>query len=769
MSQFCHASPDNKMNGLALLAAQAQAASAKNPTPVHSDDLQPRRSAVLSQTARRGSSHKPGQHPYGHGISVHVQVHGQHEAGMPWDAQRTSSQQGDERLNDVQRPRPRPIPLPPPSSSRFAASFRVGAGDAGTTGGDSMAPLSALATTETVDRSRSPKRRKVDHALDHLSLASSNMTRAGVITNKSPPSTRPPPRASPESPVKVKNEPESPSFPSVQRKAFLFPDDDGKKMDPTKEVERGVKAKGFPVGKYVVRGDDISIEWPSPALVAPASLEGSSRSRTETDSSIPLTESQSKKGIPFNGPTAISTPPVSQSAEMPSPQKPPILSSHHKPTPPLSYHHHHPMIPPSPAPPPPTSASPKPPPPPPPVIASPQPTTPPSRRNASARKRKRKPKTEHVPYGGLDLATAIRLSQRDNASPRPPPFRRQTSSSGRSSSSSTRSPATAGSSMAKLAAYDTPTRAPRVVPSSGLARETRFAEDEDEVEVVEVGSGGGGGGEEEEEGGEVEGEGKEAVVGVGQASGWTVIQDITDPEEGVEDERDQLVEDEEDELKEEMEAAKAVNMGTKDESGDERDEVENVAILNGVPSPTMTERVLPEAALATTSETMADPDLHGLSRDFLSKYMLVYETDRARLISAYAPDAKLIYRVSEPPPAEAKTSRFPLRSARGHDEISTFLHGLGWTHVAQKLDEDGNKEVDVEFQSERLDQGVWLYVRSVVTTEDVQQQPSGSDSAHRWSVDHSFLLRHGTSESAMDDAWPLIAHVHQLVMHESRL
>jgi len=162
--------------------------------------------------------------------------------------------------------------------------------------------------------------------------------------------------------------------------------------------------------------------------------------------------------------------------------------------------------------------------------------------------------------------------------------------------------------------------------------------------------------------------------------------------------------------------------------------------------------------------------------------MQSYETDRAMLISAYAPNAKFIYRVCEisptsPDPAlsspalpQSKGHSFPLRTARGHAEISSSLHDLLRTHFSQKLDEDGNQKVDVEFWSEQSGEEIWLYVRSIMTVEDAQE----SSRSEKWTVDHSFLLRRGANNGTKDqvsgkDDWPVVAHVHQLVMHEQPL
>ena len=159
------------------------------------------------------------------------------------------------------------------------------------------------------------------------------------------------------------------------------------------------------------------------------------------------------------------------------------------------------------------------------------------------------------------------------------------------------------------------------------------------------------------------------------------------------------------------------------------------------------------------------------------RYMQLYETDRARLISAYAPDAKFIYRVLESSPTpspdpsgtpQVKRNCFPLRTARGHDEILPSLLGLLRTRFSQILDNEGHNKVNSEFWSEQTDDEIWLYVRSLMEVEDVQESSQGE----KWTVDHSFLLRRrvdaGTEEGEKDD-WPVVAHVHQLMMHERPL
>ena len=161
--------------------------------------------------------------------------------------------------------------------------------------------------------------------------------------------------------------------------------------------------------------------------------------------------------------------------------------------------------------------------------------------------------------------------------------------------------------------------------------------------------------------------------------------------------------------------------------------------------------------------------------------MQLYETDRARLISAYAPDAKFIYRVLEDSPTaspdlllsatqQIKGHFFPLRTARGHAEISSSL-GLLRTHFSHKVDDQGNKKIDVEFWGERTGEDIWVYIRSIMAVEDARESSEGK----KWAVDHTFLLRKRADkdtdegEVSEKDDWPVVAHVHQLVMHERPL
>ena len=109
-----------------------------------------------------------------------------------------------------------------------------------------------------------------------------------------------------------------------------------------------------------------------------------------------------------------------------------------------------------------------------------------------------------------------------------------------------------------------------------------------------------------------------------ESSGWTVIQEIAEPgssdriEEEVEEEHDQLVEDEEYELRDEMEAAEVASIGTPhDESDDERDQVESVAMLSGNVRPSPVMDVIPEQKDAGSA-------LDHLSQGFITKYGLYF-------------------------------------------------------------------------------------------------------------------------------------------------
>jgi hypothetical protein len=161
--------------------------------------------------------------------------------------------------------------------------------------------------------------------------------------------------------------------------------------------------------------------------------------------------------------------------------------------------------------------------------------------------------------------------------------------------------------------------------------------------------------------------------------------------------------------------------------------------------------------------------------------MQLYETDRARLISAYAPDAKFIYRMLEDSPTaspdlplstppQIKGNFFPLRTARGNAEILSSLRLLQ-THFSHKVDDQGNEKIDVEFWREQTGEDIWVYIRSIMTVEDAQESSEGKKRA----VDHTFLLRKRVDkdtdegEASEKDDWPVVAHVHQLMMHERPL
>ena len=114
-----------------------------------------------------------------------------------------------------------------------------------------------------------------------------------------------------------------------------------------------------------------------------------------------------------------------------------------------------------------------------------------------------------------------------------------------------------------------------------------------------------------------------------------MIQEIAEPdssdrvEEEVEEEHDQLVEeDEQYELRDEMEAAEVASIGTPhNESNDEQDQVESIAMLSGdvrlspamdVPMP---QEVVP---VPEKIEEQKDADLDHLSQGFLTRYGLSF-------------------------------------------------------------------------------------------------------------------------------------------------
>lgn len=104
-----------------------------------------------------------------------------------------------------------------------------------------------------------------------------------------------------------------------------------------------------------------------------------------------------------------------------------------------------------------------------------------------------------------------------------------------------------------------------------------------------------------------------------ESSGWTVIQEIAEPdgshriEEEVE-EYDQLVEDEEYELRDEMEAEEVASIGT---LHGENDQVESVAMLSGNVRPSPVMDVIPEQKDAGSA-------LDHLSQGFITKYGLYF-------------------------------------------------------------------------------------------------------------------------------------------------
>ena len=120
-----------------------------------------------------------------------------------------------------------------------------------------------------------------------------------------------------------------------------------------------------------------------------------------------------------------------------------------------------------------------------------------------------------------------------------------------------------------------------------------------------------------------------------ESSGWTVIQEMAEPdssdriEEEVEEEHDQLVEDEEYELRDEMEAAEVASIGTPhDESDDERDQVESVAMLSGDVRPSPMMDVIPQEVVPLPGKSEEQKDaglaLDHLSQGFITKYGLYF-------------------------------------------------------------------------------------------------------------------------------------------------
>ncbi|KAF8631720.1 hypothetical protein AX15_002225 [Amanita polypyramis BW_CC] len=687
------------------------------------------------------------------------------------------------------------------------------------------APMSGLSTTlmskpaadrpssqATKECGPSPKRRRIDTTPERASplIIPSNKTRQGVITSSntrprpvslSLPSSSPrapeqranehhvipadklpypltPPRPlilkiGATTPVQVKHEPESPPLLAVERKAvtgqyqfYPFPENCKKKHPEwdinritfQKEKIRVLKEKGFKlIGKCITRDDGISLQWKASFPVW-----------NDTLKQVSLHEDLDEGG----------TDTFSLEKVVDEPQSPDIVVLSRLPSPAST----------APAPPEPNSrepsrmsAS---------LLNSPSVTSVPPRPSGRPNP-KRKRKSEHIPRGEMNLATAIELSQRDNASPGVP-WRGTTSPSTRDSPAiRTFSSLSPSVPYPWTAIFPTsPTK--RSVPSShskskgpllqifkSMQEETYPADGEEDLDEEE----------------DISITRRESRV-LEDASGWTVIKEVTYPGQSdkVEDNReegnDQLSSDEdEDELRE---AAEAISIGGNDENGDERNEVEGEAIPSGVPSaaPKATTDVAPPAVIPAANEnTTANTDIDDLSCEFLTKYMQLYETDRDSLVFAYASDAKLVYRIFEHSQSTSPTSErsphhmlqtrdasFPLHTARGHDEISSCLHVLIRTHFSQTLDKDGNKKVDVEYWSEQSGLDIWLYVRSIMIIDDAEDSiTTGQDMRNqirKWTVDHNFLLRRTEIGSAKEsgvakkDDWPVLVRMHQMLMHE---
>ena len=268
------------VNGFALrraaTAAQAQAASTRNPAPVHSEDLQPnetlrkrkgvglppviattsvvRSREMGSQMARRGGKRAhggrdgPSQPParVERGSVGHVNngaVASEYRQ-VQWKTQEDRQNNHQDRFDPFQGRRPRPIPLPVRSShQRNPNEERTKPFTMPLPALKPKAPLSGLSTalvprpTSTYsqaeeaecrsrERSSSPKRRKIDLTPEFVSPISSNITRESVITNVSPLCGRPLPLPlSPSSlgfpEQKTSSDRHTPSLPSPSRRPSL--------------------------------------------------------------------------------------------------------------------------------------------------------------------------------------------------------------------------------------------------------------------------------------------------------------------------------------------------------------------------------------------------------------------------------------------------------------------------------------------------------------------------------------------------------------------
>ncbi|KIL56519.1 hypothetical protein M378DRAFT_466669 [Amanita muscaria Koide BX008] len=347
-----------------------------------------------------------------------------------------------------------------------------------------------------------------------------------------------------------------------------------------------------------------------------------------------------------------------------------------------------------------------------------------------------------IPRGSLDLATAIEISQRTNATPsRPRSFRSSSATLGSPNALTTHS-LTYPSIHSSYPAVTSPSvrlpRAPKSKHRDANLREEaadgaikgKDDDDDDEIEIIEV----------------PEQSRKAEAVN----AGWTVIEDICQSSE----------------------------KGASEEAEDDFDELTEDNELRQMRVDEETDQVAPVSL--STEDTDEDDDT--LTRNFINGYMQLFETDRDSLVSLYAPDAILRYRLLDitqlPSTSSPKgLSSFPFMTARGHKEISSSLLTLDHIHFYQKVDEDGKNKIDLEYHREQTHDDISLYVRSTMTVDEDNEAPEHqSDGAERQQkrlVDHDFwLCRDGSTRSSSavtEGHGPFLIRSHLIIMHEAPL
>lgn len=343
-----------------------------------------------------------------------------------------------------------------------------------------------------------------------------------------------------------------------------------------------------------------------------------------------------------------------------------------------------------------------------------------------------------IPRGSLDLATAIEISQRNNATPsRPRSFRSSSATLGSPSALTTHHltypdihPSYPAVTSPSVGLPRTPRSKHHLREEADGATKAKDDDDDDDVEIIEVPE---------------QSRKTEALK-----AGWTVIEDICQSSEkgGSEEAEDNF-----DELTEDNELRQM-------RVDEEPDQVAPVRL--------------------STEDTAEDDDT--LTRNFINGYMQLFETDRDSLVSLYTPDAILRYRLLDiaqlPSTSSPKgLSSFPFMTARGHKEISSSLLTLDHIHFYQKVDEDGKNKIDLEYHREQTHDDISLYVRSTMTVDEDNEVPEHqSDSAERQQkrlVDHDFwLCRDGStrSRSAVTEGHgPFLIRSHLIIMHEAPL